>query len=276
MSEASEAPGSLFRRLDDGSVVPTDLARGPWDPRALHGGPVAALLAEAIEALPDDGIDWFVSRLTVELERPVPLEPLIVEAEVTRPGRKVSVVDATIMLAASYTVVARGRALRMREADIPLPHDDADLAPMLTLESSPAGPEHGVDREISDVGYHGFHNAAVEHRYIDVPGAGSGEVFDWIRMVVPVLPDVPLTPLQRIAGAADFANGISHVLPFDTHTFVNPDLTIHVFHPMCGEWVGMASTTHHGPRGVGMSDTALFDLHGRIGRSNQSLLLDLR
>jgi hypothetical protein len=45
---------------------------------------------------------------------------------------------------------------------------------------------------------------------------------------------------------------------------------------MRGEWVGMASTTHHGPHGIGMSDTALFDVHGRIGRSNQSLLLDVR
>ena len=84
------------------------------------------------------------------------------------------------------------------------------------------------------------------------------------------------TSLQRIAAAADFANGISHVLPFESHLFLNPELTIHLFHPMRGEWVGMASTTYHGPHGVGMSDTALFDIDGRIGRSNQSLLLDLR
>jgi hypothetical protein len=106
--------------------------------------------------------------------------------------------------------------------------------------------------------------------------ASNGEVFDWIRMVVPVLPDRALTPLQRIAGAADFANGISHVLPFETYTFVNPDLSIHLFQPMVGEWVGLHSTTHHGPDGVGMSDSSLYDIHGRIGRANQSLLLDLR
>ncbi len=121
-----------------------------------------------------------------------------------------------------------------------------------------------------------FHNGGVEHRFLDLPDAVNGEVFDWIRMLVPVLPDRPLTSLQRIAGAADFANGISHVLPFESHLFLNPDLTIHLFHPMRGEWVGMASTTHHGPRGIGMTDTALFDVHGRIGRSNQSLLLDVR
>lgn len=272
----TEDVASLFRRLDDGTTLPTGLARGPWDPKSLHGGPVAALIADAIEHLPDDGVEWFVTRLTVELERPVPVAPLLVEAEVLRPGRKVSVLDATIRLAATKAVLARGRALRIRQADVPLPHDDESLAPMLAVESPPPGPEHGTDEPITDVGYIGFHNGAVEHRFIDLPDQSNGEVFDWIRMIFPVFPDHELTPLQRVAGAADFANGISHVLPFETHVFLNPDLTIHLFHPMRGEWLGMASNTHHSPNGIGMSDTALFDLHGRIGRSNQSLLLDLR
>jgi hypothetical protein len=38
----------------------------------------------------------------------------------------------------------------------------------------------------------------------------------------------------------------------------------------------MASATHHGAQGVGMTDTAVFDIDGRVGRSSQSLLLDVR
>ena len=101
MADTTQGAASLFQRLDRRTVVPTDLARGPWDPNALHGGPVAALLADAMEELPDDGVQWFVSRLTVELERPVPVQPLLIDAEVTRPGRKVSVMEATIRLASS-------------------------------------------------------------------------------------------------------------------------------------------------------------------------------
>jgi hypothetical protein len=276
MSPEPDGAESLFVRLDDETIVATVLSRGPWDPRALHGGPPAALLAEAIEAVPDDGTDWFVSRLTVELERPVPLEPLTVQAHVLRPGRKVSVIDASITHAATGTVLARARALRIRRADVPLPHHDGDLAPMLAIDAPPAGPEDGFEDVIKETGYIGFHNGAVEHRFLELPDAAGGEVFDWIRLIVPVLPDRPLTPLQRVAAAADFANGISHVLPFETHTFVNPDLTIHLFQPMAGEWVGMRSNTHHGTQGVGMSDTVLYDIGGRIGRANQSLLLDLR
>jgi hypothetical protein len=75
-------------------------------------------------------------------------------------------------------------------------------------------------------------------------------------------------------GVADFANGIS-MFPFGTHLFINADLTIHMFQPHEGRmgWNGQPVTSRVA---VGMSDTALFDTEGRIGRSEQSLLLELR
>ena len=282
MSEASAgadySDGSLFVPGDDATVLPTDLARGPWDERSLHGGPTAMLFAHSIESLAsdDEPIDWFVARLTVELERPVPVEPLVVHAEVTRPGRKVSLVEATVRLAASGAVLARARALRIRQADVALPLDDPERGPLLAREPPPAGPEHGRVEGGWVLDYIGFHNAATEHRVVEGEWQQPGPIVDWVRLLVPVLPGAPLTPLQRVAGAADFANGISGVLPFDTHLFINPDLTIHLFRAPVGEWIAMASATHHGPLGVGLSDSALFDVDGRIGRSNQSLLLDRR
>jgi len=277
VTDASAAVASLFRRIDEGLVEATDLARGPWDPAALHGGPVAALIAQAIEEVADDGVAWFVARLTVDIERPVPLQPLAIDVVVSRPGRKVSIVEATVRLAATGMVLARARALRIRQADLPMPYEDPLVGPMLHREPAPPGPEHGVHHDITSVlDYVAFHSDAVEHRYLDLPEAKGGEVFAWIRMTVPVLPDRPLTPLQRVAGVADFGNGISHVLPFETHLFINADLTIHMFQPMKGDWVGMASRSHHGSHGVGMSDTALFDVEGRIGRAQQSLLLETR
>lgn len=275
-SPGGTVPVSLFVSLDDDVALPTGFARGPWDPGALHGGPVAALLAHAVEQLHSDDVDWFVARLTVELERPVPLEPLRFHAEVTRPGRRVSIVDATISRADSGAVLARARALRIRSADVALPFHDAELAPLLAIEPAPAGPEQGLAGDVGpDGGDLAFHYGGTEHRFVD--GTGEvGPVVDWIRLCVPLFPDLEPTPLQRVAAAADFGNGISHVLPFESYLFVNPDLTIHLFRQLRGEWVGMASATHHGVNGVGMSDTALFDVDGRIGRSNQSLLLDLR
>ena len=68
-------PACLFVLSEDDVALPTGFARGPWDPGALHGGPVAALL-DAVEQLASEEVDWFVTRLTVELERPVPIAPL--------------------------------------------------------------------------------------------------------------------------------------------------------------------------------------------------------
>jgi Acyl-CoA thioesterase N-terminal domain len=58
----------------DGRVVATDLARGPWDPGALHGGAPAALLMREFARLPSpDGL--LLSRVTYEFMRPVPVGP---------------------------------------------------------------------------------------------------------------------------------------------------------------------------------------------------------
>lgn len=68
---ASALVRALF--LADGDqFVPQDVARGPWDPTALHGGPTAALLARAVEGHEADPAQPMrVARLTVDLLRPV-------------------------------------------------------------------------------------------------------------------------------------------------------------------------------------------------------------
>ena len=42
---------SIFIPAGDGRYEPTEHARGPWDPRALHGGAPAALIARAFERM---------------------------------------------------------------------------------------------------------------------------------------------------------------------------------------------------------------------------------
>jgi hypothetical protein len=267
---------AMFVVVGEDMVLPTAFSRGPWNPDWLHGGPVAALLAHSVEQLASDGVDWFIARLTVEFERPVPIEPLRYHAEVTRAGRRVSIVEAVITRADTGAVLARARALRIRAVHIPLPFHDTDLRPLLVIEPAPSKPADGRPGSRDEHGAVAFHNGGIEHRFVGESELRVGPVFDWIRVCVPLLPEHTLTPLQSVAAAVDFASGISGVLPWDSHSFVNPDLTIHVFRPLAGEWVGMASVTHHSTHGIGMTDTAVYDLDGRVGNSNQSLLLDLR
>src|SRR5215472_13997848 len=108
---------SLFL-LDGEAFLPTELARGPWSPDALHGGPVAALLARAADRIPAPG-PMQVARLTLDLLRPVPLAPLTLASRVLRPGKKVQVVE--IVLRAPAGEVARAVVLRLRSQAVPLP-----------------------------------------------------------------------------------------------------------------------------------------------------------
>ena len=81
---------------------------------------MSALLARACERVgeDDDPVDWQITRLTVELTRPVPVgQPLRLSSEVERPGRKVSVVAASLS-DADGNEVAKVRALRIRRTPV--------------------------------------------------------------------------------------------------------------------------------------------------------------
>ena len=270
-AEPGGEEGALF--VPDGpQLVPTDLARGPWSPDALHGGPVAALLAGAVEAVPA-GEPVHVARLTVELLRPVPVAPLTLAAGVTRPGRKVQVVEAS--LSAAGQDVAWGRALRVRRQPpgaVPPPSTAGPGAAGLP----PAGPEHGHGSPSPIGPYRAFHNTGAELRYVAGSFSEPGPATVWVRLAVPVVAGQPTSALQRVAGAADFGNGVSAVLDFGRYLFINPDLTVSLLRPPVGEWVCLDAVTTLGDPGVALAESRLFDVEGPIGRSVQSLLVEPR
>lgn len=256
----------LFER-DGDAYLATDLCRGPWSPESLHGGPVGALLAGAVESADSGGADFHVARLTVELERLVPPhQPLTLQTVITRPGRKVQLVDATLHL--NGTVVGRARAMRIRRAVVDLPDE-----PLLIPEPPPTDLGTIMRSTVSGF-YPGFHNEACQQRFVEGSWGEPGPVTLWIRVTVPMVDDTPLTPLQRVVSAADFGSGVSTVLSWDDYTFINPEVTVYQHRPVVGEWVGMKTKTHIGPDGIGFAESELFDDGGRFGRSVQSLLVE--
>ncbi len=263
-----DLPRALFD-ADGDRVVATELSRGPWDPRACHGGPVAALLARAVVRLDVDAA-WQISRLSVELTRPVPVGvPMGVACEVERPGRKVSLVAA--VLRQGDVEVARVRALRIRATTVALT-DDANRAadPPLAPPSSGRA-ERPTWRQGEGIA---FHSHGCEHRYVEGSWADRGPVAVWIRLLHPVVPGEEPGGVERVAAAADFGNGVSGSLPIESYVFINPDLTVHLLRPPMGDWVGMRTASHYGPLGAGLAESALYDVEGRLGRSCQSLLVE--
>lgn len=251
---------------DGDAFVPTGYARGPWSPHSLHGGPVAALVARAMERV-EAPVPVRLTRLTVELVRPVPLEPLTVTTEVIRPGVKVSTVDARVTTPDGQLVVM-ARAQRIRVADVEFP-DGSE-------ESPPQRPDDAADTSAWPVASRlAFHSHATEHRYVSGRFGGIGPAVDWIRLVVPVVAGEEPSGWQRAAAVADFSNGISAVVPFDgSALFINPDLTVQLWREPMGEWICSDAVTRTSTSGIGMAETALWDQQGRVGRGLQSLLLD--
>ena len=75
---------------------------GPWSLEAQHGGPPAALLGRAGGAR-DAGV---VGRVTMDMLGPVPVGELEVSASVVRPGRSVSLAQASLRDVARDRLVA--------------------------------------------------------------------------------------------------------------------------------------------------------------------------
>lgn len=271
-------PQALWMPHDDGTWRASTWAVGPWDPGALHGGPVAALLARAIEAEPADA-PMHVADFHLYLLRPVGLGPHRIRTDVERPGRKVRIVVAELV-GDDERVVARARAVLIRllppEANTELQRLAAqrpNIDPAEVVRAPRAGlapPSFLPDEQPS------FHNRAVEHDFVEGHLEVSGPARDWIRLLIDVVPGESPSPLQRTVAAADFGNGVSASLDFSRYSFVNPDLTVTLHRPAVGEWICVDARTRLGPPGVATAEANLFDSEGPIGRSIQTLMVEPR
>jgi hypothetical protein len=252
---------------DAGRFVPSPLTQGPWDPHAQHGGPPAALCARAVERCPSP-VPMQLARLTIELFRPVPLRPIEVRTDVVREGKRLQVVD--VSLVADGIEVTRARGLRIRT------DDSLGIGPVATndlFDDVPGRPEDGWVFGERGERVEGFYGA-VEHRRFEKRPGHRREA--WIRLKVPVVAGEAPSPVQRLAAAADIGSGISVPADFRHVLQINAELTVHVLREPVGEWIGLSARTILGDNGIGQSDTVLFDRDGRVGSSLQALVVDRR
>jgi hypothetical protein len=254
---------TAFFEPDGDRFVPSELTRGPWDPAAQHAGPPAALLGRAIERCGEPA-GAQVGRLTFEILKPVPLAPLSVEAHVARPGRSVELIEAA--LSGPEGVLVRARAWRLRTRRL-------ELEPPALPDVPPPGPGEGRETAFFDTGTDVGYHTAMESRFVSGSFLEPGPATVWMRMRHPLVAGEQPSPLQRVLVAADSGNGVSAALDWQRYLFMNIDLSVHLVRMPAGEWVCLDARTFPDPGGVGLADVALYDEHGRIGRSAQTLLV---
>lgn len=256
-----------FFHLDGDRAVPTLLCQGPWDPGAAHGGPPSALIARAVERH-DPADQLFVTRISIDLLRPVPLAPLTIATRFVRGGKRVQIVEVTLA-AEDETVLVHARALRVQRVPaaveilaapppataVPSPSDSLELPP---LDSSP-----GI-------------RAGVEMRAALGDFREPGPATCWFRMTAPLVNEEAPSPLQRTMLAADFGNGLSGTIPSEDFVFINPDLTVVLDRDPVGEWIALEAVTELTPGQGAFARGVLHDEAGRFGQSAQSLFIGPR
>jgi hypothetical protein len=254
-------------RRSDGSewFAPTELARGPWDPDACHGGPPTGLLVRALErAVPS----MRLARISVDLGRTVPMAGFTIVTEVVRVGRATANTTAAIVDAAGKArVTATGAHLAPTAA--PILEGRLDNSGIVTPRLVDSIPGEFPVRHTH--GMPGFRNAVVV-RYPPAEDSTPGATTLWMRSA-PLIAGEAMTPFQRICAIADCGNAFARHAEPDQVQFINTDLVIALHRDPVGEWIGSRATSVWQPTGVGLADALLFDDEAPVGRALQTLLV---
>nr|MBA2240273.1 thioesterase family protein [Solirubrobacterales bacterium] len=184
-------------------------------------------------------------------------------------------------LSAADKPVMVARAWRLAPVDLELPRSapTTTAGPGLTLDERarvPAPPEQGESQAFFETGHEVGYDTSMEFEFIEGGFGEPGPARVWTRMPRQVLAEKPVSPLQRVMVAVDSGSGISAMLDWRRYLFINVDLTVHLVREPVGEWICLDSVTLAGDDGIGLTDTAILDEHGPIGRGSQSLLVGKR
>jgi hypothetical protein len=251
---------SVFERTQEGFSA-TELARGPWDPQAQHGGAPAALIMRALERC-EPAHELVLARVSYEFLRPAPLGPLSLHTELVRPGKRVQLLEASLRTP-DGTEVVRARALRVAATDVASSGQRSSPVP---------GPEAAVANDFR-ASQTMFATDALEIRFVAGAFYQLGPATAWLRLRHPLVDGEQPSPLQRLAAAGDFGNGISTPLSWDEYIFINPDLTLYIERAPVGEWICLQSETRVTFGAIGIAQSVLYDRQGRVGHATQALLV---
>lgn len=256
---------SFFTVDDDGWYVGSDAARGPWSPEHCHAGPVSGLLARAAERLVTDKQ---ICRLSVDVARAVPLNGIQIEARVTKQGRTLATVEVSAIdrrgrsCCTGHTVHMATKALEA------VPTVAAD--PPRFSEARPGRfPMHKRAHALPSF------SVGCEVAYPPGEDEAPGPTTVWLK-TPPLLADETTSPFQSLCPIGDCGNAFSRNADPACFSFMNLDLTIHMFRAPGSTWLASRAQSFWEPTGIGLSQAILFDKVGPVGQATQAILLRSR
>jgi len=251
-----------FFHRDGDFFVGNDPARGPWSEHACHAGPVTALIARAIEdTLPEKQL----ARLSSNYIRPVPMNGIRIEVEVSS--------DRRIAAYASATLFDRDDQVCARSEGLLLATMELDSVPTAEL-ARPRFEEATIGDFPVGEALHAlpFFGNSVEMAYPPGEDTEHGPTTAWMR-TPPIIEGEAPSPFQTICPLADCANGLARNDDFSRLTCVNPDLVITIHRLPVSDWLASEAVSFWEPNGIGSTQATLFDTEGVIGSALQTLVL---
>ncbi len=251
-----------FYTRDGERFVPTQSARGPWDPKSLHGRVIIGLLAAEIERRHcEPGL--IPARLTVDMYRLPDLSPVQVTTRVVRDGYRIKVIDAEFF--SNGVSMARATAQLLRQTENP---EGSVWSPRNWDVPKPDAIEPPADRR-----------AGMGGMWAMKPISGgmgfAGQKRTWMKEVRDLIEGVPLTPFVRVAGAADFASPFANAGDKGLG-YINSDVTLYLHRLPRSEWIGFEVVNHGASQGVAVGECFLYDEEGPIGSSSCCALAQRR
>ena len=250
-----------FFRPDGELLVPLPPASSEWGGSNgrghLRGTAISGALARATERVAEslEGADGFRPvRWTLDLFRPAAMAPVGTEVSVVRQGRRLRLIDSTLLqdgravARASLLLLATGGPVHGHAWRSPLPE-----VPAVPADLRPATDEPTLYRS-EHVGWTG---SAEGHENADRKGA-------WY-LAEPVVEGEDSTPLQHVAFVADGANLVTSWGTLGVE-FINADATLTLTRlPAAGEGVGLTAAGRVEQDGIAVGRATMFDRHGPLG-----------
>ena len=254
---------AYYVRAGEDVFGPTEATTSPWDETAQHGGPPTALLATAMERAIANP-DMRIARMTAEFLGVIPRREVRVVVRLVRPGRRIALTEADLVVDDRPVVTAR--AWHLRTGPRPPEGTHRPETPSWPF------PESQPQIFFPGLGRWGY-GESIEWRYTSgalyQPGPGAV----WTRLRVPLIEGEPLTGLQRMLVVADAANGISTELPLESWFFIPTGLNVNLLRYTDAEWVHLAAETDVGTDGIGITVGTLADDDGALGQLSQPLMI---
>ncbi len=264
LDEAREDVELVYRVIGD-RALSGPAAVGPWDASMQHGAAPAGLVAWAAERVASER-PMLVTRMTVDLMRPVPVAPLQIESSVLREGRKIQIVSVRLLADGVEVVRASVLKIRVQAQNLgtgdnggALPYEPPEDASPLSSASSPSPFIDGVSMR-----------GAGEYP----PGTGRQAI--WYRLNRAIIEGQSMSPLMRAAATADFTNGTAGLLDPTRWSFINADLSLQLVRQPAGEWILLEAEMWLSSFGSAVANGRLSDRAGLFGRSSQSLVIEPR